>query len=515
MATKQTAKKGGGRLQIARLTVHDVLGIRDSIVDLDTITVFEGENGSTKSSHLKAIRSALGIDRTSLARLARITEDGKPADEPAVEVLLVGDDREVRVTKKGDHSSEVAERVGADWRAVKRPVEWLRDLVDTQGALPALWLASDDEAKAAAVLEAMPLEGYDRAAALAAAGLEGFRLPPIPDDLHPLEELERIEDAVFSARTQVHGEERREHDAATKLLAGLPAEAPADVAGDVERLERAVSVHAAEVAQEEQAAESALKLADERITSSFKADVAKLRGAQETKQNEIRAAAEKRIAEIRAEAERRVADVKTKTDDEVAAVGTTTQEAREAARATREKARAATEERKAGLARSREELATLRQQQQSIETDRHVRATAAEAEKLAREHHAKAKALTDSIEALKRYRLQLAEQLPIKGLAVKFDEKGRKSLTLDGVPLSQVNDGRLVQLATEVSLLRGARVPNGGPYLPLVLLDGLQDLSPARREALLREVASRGTQVIAAVTTGEPLKVLTSEAVTA
>jgi len=65
-------KAAPGRLTVSRLTVHGVLGIADSVIDLDTITVLEGENASGKSSHLKALRSALGIDRTQLGRLARV-----------------------------------------------------------------------------------------------------------------------------------------------------------------------------------------------------------------------------------------------------------------------------------------------------------------------------------------------------------------------------------------------------------------------------------------------------------
>jgi len=526
MATTPKAQKQPGRLHVARLTVHNVLGIEDSTIDLSTITLLEGRNGSAKSSHVKALRSALGVDRTSLARLARVREDGTPADDPTVEVLLVGEDREVRVTKKGGDSAKVDERVGDDWREVKRPVEWLRDLVDTQAANPALWLASDDEAKAVAVLEAMPLDGYDRTAALVAAGLESFRLPPIPGGMHPLVELEHIEDAVFSARTKVHEEERREHDAATKLLAGLPADAPADIAGEVEALERTLSVHHAEIVREEsdanaaedraiQAAEADHRVVMERVSGSFKGDAAKLRRAHETMAAEIRADAERRIAALLAETEAAVDGLKTEGEADLQAADAALDASRTAARQAREKARVATEGRKREQAKGREELSGLRARQQSIETDKHVRATAAEAEKKAREHHARAKALTESIEALKRYRLELAEKLPVKGLAVKFDEKGRKSLTLDGVPLSQVNDGRLAQLATEVSLLRTKPPKAGQPYLPIVLLDGLEKVDPSARAALLREVAARGSQVIAAVVGQDSLRVLTPETATA
>lgn len=511
MATATKTQKQPGRLTVARLQVHGVLGIEDSTIDLSTITLLEGKNGSSKSSHIKALRSALGIDRTSLARLARVREDGTPDDKPYVEVLLVGEDQELRVTKKGDQSADVDYRVGGAPVPIKRPVEWLRDLVDTQGANPAVWLALDDEAKAGAVLEAMPLEGYDRAAALEAAGLQNFHLPRLADGLHPLEELEQIEAAVFASRTQVHADERREHDAATKLLADLPAQAPEDASEEVARLDAEVAELRDSIGRQTVAAENAERAAVERATTTFKGEVARLRADQDKRQAEIRADADKRIAEIEAECQRRCNEVKAGVDVDVEKAGTAAQEARTAARTALDKARASIAEKEAALATKRERLVELRASQQSIETDHRLRTMAAEAEQKARGYHAKAKAFSAAIDALRRYRLELAERLPIKGLAVKFDDKGRKSLTLDGVPLSQVNDGRLAELATEVSLLRTKPPKPGQPYLPIVLLDGLERVDPAARAALLREIASRGSQVIAAVVGNDALRVLTDE----
>ncbi len=519
-------KAAPGRLTVSRLTVRGVLGLDESVIDLADITVLSGANATGKSSHLKALRSALGIDRTALARLARVGPD--EAEEPSVEVLLVGEDREVQVTRKGAGSPEVRERVGEDWRVVPRPVEWLRSILDTEAANPALWLAADDETRAAAVLAAMPLEGYSREAALKAAGLDSFRLPPIPQGLHPLEDLEQVEAAVFNSRTEVNRQERAEHDAATKLLAGLPAEAPpagallTKVAMEEERARKladevAREEEAIEAAEREatQAAASTLRAGQERIGAAFKASAAELRAAHERQAAELRAAAERRIAELLAETETAIDALKTRGEAEIDEAQAAAEASRETARQKRQEALQALEAKRRDLVAGRERLAALREQQRAAETDRHVRATAEAAKTKAREHAARAAALTAGIEALKRYRLQLAERLPIKGLAVHFDEKGRKSLTLDGVPLAQVNDGRLVELATEVSLLRSRPATDGRPYLPLVLLDGMEKLDPKARAALLREIASRGAQVVAAVVGPEALRTLRGDEATA
>ena len=142
---------------------------------------------------------------------------------------------------------------------------------------------------------------------------------------------------------------------------------------------------------------------------------------------------------------------------------------------------------------------------------RQVRSTAAEAHEKAKGHAARSAALTAGIEALKRYRLELADQLAIKGLSVHFDERGRKSLVLDGIPLASLNTGRLVELATEVSLLR-SQPTDGRVVLPIIILDGIENLDAEARAALLREVASRGAQVVAACVSDGPLRVLRGEA---
>jgi len=512
--------KKSGRLTISRLTVHGVLGVADSTIDLDTITVLAGANATGKSSHLKALRSALGIDRTALARLTRIpdaidfkgatvVEDLLPG-EPSVEVLLVGEDREVSVTRRGSGSPDVRERVGEDWRKVPRPVEWLRELIDVEAANPALWLASDDETRAAAVLAAMPLEGYRRAAALRAAGLESFRLPQLPEGLHPLEDLELIEDAVFSARTEIKRQERAEHDAATKLLAGLPAEAPRDVEGLLAVAVSTAEAQAAILARDEEAE----KAAERAATTRVRADHERERTAAATAFELAGAAAREASAEAL-----RVAmnDLRFMRDQEMTAAQAKYEAAQATARNERAEAQTVLEKLRAELALQRERVADLRARQQGAETDRHVRATAAEAEAKAQEHETRAGELSAGIEALRRYRLELAGRLPVKGLAVAFDEKGRKSLTLDGVPLSQVNDGRLVELAVEVSLLRtdGPHTQghtDGRPFLPLVLLDGIEKLDPAARGALLRDIAARGSQVVAACVTGDAMRALRGEA---
>ena len=249
-----------------------------------------------------------------------------------------------------------------------------------------------------------------------------------------------------------------------------------------------------------------------RVAADFKLSAAKLRREHDAKAAEIRAEAERRIAGLLAETEAAIADIRTRGEEAIESGSQKAERQVSDAQEIREAARAAAESRKADLAQGREALAGLRAQQQSIETDRHVRATAAQAEAKAREHEVRAAELTAALEALTRYKLQLAEQLPIKGLAVTFSEKGKKSLTLDGIPLATLNSGRLYKLATEVTLVRNDVPDDGSPRVRLVLLDGLEKLDRETQLGVLRECAERGTQVIACVVSEASLQVLSGEA---
>ena len=513
--------KKAGQLHIARLRLANVLGVEDSVIDLDTITELAGGNARGKSTHLSAIRACLGIDRTSLARLVRL-EDGQPVEgKPEVEVLLVGDDCEARVTRKGDGSPEVKLRIGETWTVPPRPGDWLRDLIGS-GANPARWLAMPDEEKATEVLAAMRLPNYSRAAALSAAGLPDFRLPAIPDGLHPLEDLELVEAAIFSSRTQVNAEERREKDAATKLLAGLPAAAPADVAEELGAIEASAQAMASELAAKEvavlaeerrvrQETEATHDAGAEKIKADFKGKSAKLRAEHQAQAAAIRAEAECRIADLAVETEGQVGVMRSADEAALDVIGATFAQAQDSARLNREGIVATLAKSAESLAQARERIASLRERHTNNQADRRLRETAAEAQAQAARHAEQSDKLTAGLNGLKRYRLELASALPISGLAVKFDEKGKKSLTLDGVPLSQINGARRATLAVEVSLL-GASVPEDGrPSLPLVLLDDAEKLDDETRAALYREVASRGSQIIAAVVSKGPFRVLTQK----
>lgn len=479
----------GTVLRLHRATARGFAGFGSEEQSLDfdpQVTILQGRNASAKSTWLEVIRYGLGIVRAAASRRAHVEPSGAELT-PEITITLAGEGREVEVRRKGDGSPEVRERTGEDWRKVPRPVEWLRQLVDAAAADPNLFVAAKDDERAALLLEALELPGYSRAEALASAGLEAFPLPPIPAGLHPLDDLERVRKAVYDARTGTNTKAREEEAAAEHLLAGLPAEPPAAgppvdaLAEKVEAERAAIEAEAARVRSER------WRQADQ-IQAAYTAQKERLRAAHEAKAAELRAVAEKRIAELRAEMEAAVDAAKTAGEQQLDALD-----------AGMEAAEAAIEQRRLALAAERERLAALRAQAESAATDRHVRATAEEGRKRARALKDRSEALTRALEDLKRYATDLAGKLPIKGLEVTYDDRGRRLVTLDRVPLDQVNSGRLRELASEVSALQLAARGEEGLRLPLVLIDWLEQVDAERRAEHLQSLAAGGAQVVAAV----------------
>lgn len=488
---ERAARAAGARLHVARLTAKGFAGISDELViDFDPeVTVLRGENASRKSSVLAALRCVLGIDRMSAGRRAYISGDGTQL-KPELEVTLLGEDREVLVGRRGDGSPEVRERVGEDWRVVPRPAEWLRELVDPQGAVPEGFVEAKDEDRATMLLGALELPGYSRGAALEAAGLQAFRLPPLPDGLHPLEDIERLMAAVYDARTEVNRQRDTERDAAAKLLAGLPAEAPLDVAEIIRAGDHEVARMAEDAARKTEAANVGYQLAEEKISGACKVQVVKLQLETEASVSKIRAEAEQRVADLWAGAEKLKLQA--------------------------EKKRAASlqglEVIRRDMAEGREKLAALREQQRAADTDRHVRATAQESKAKEDGLRRRSEELTAGLAGLRRYAVDLAGSLPISGLEVRYDEKGHRVVLLDRVPLEQVNTGRLLELADEVSLLYTSTRAEAGAYLPLLLIDWMEQVDETRRAEHLRSLAERGAQVIAAVVAEGPLQTVRGRA---
>jgi hypothetical protein len=261
-----------------------------------------------------------------------------------------------------------------------------------------------------------------------------------------------------------------------------------------------------------QAAETAYEATRTRLHEAFKVEAASLRSAHEARAAGLRAEVERQVAALLADTEKAIAAFRANAESAVEAASEEATTTTTLAVEKRQAALQALEAKRRELAAGREKLAALREQQRAADTDRHVRATAEEGKTRAAAHDLRSEELTAGIKALRRYAVELAGTLPIKGLEVRYDDKGRRVITLDKIPLDEVNTGRMRELADEVSLLHAAARAGSRAYLPLLLIDWMEQVDEARRAEHLRSLASRGAQVIACVVATGPLQTLRGDA---
>lgn len=523
-----------GRLYLHRLTYRDFLGqAGERTVDFDDdLTIFAGPNGAGKSTVLAALMVALSLDQTAIARYIHLGP-GEEAMRPEINLWLRdGAGKVVTHIRVRPSGRDVKTFDGADWKIVRKPVEYIVDLRDP-AALTSTFREAPIEEKVTMLLEAIADRvPYDRIQAIASTGVGEIRFD-LPDGLTWLEELERIEKTIYDTRTATNSEKQRKKDLAQELLSTLPAEAPEGVEAEMAEVEKKTRDLAAEVAAAEARidSEEREKLAASQAERS--AAIRDLEASAEKGNEAARAAHAQKAGEMRAEVERRIAklaeELAAEVDDRNTKMVSAAEEIRRLhdaddaeTRAAASAARDALGEMRSDLGEARLYEATLRERATRAASDAEQRSKATAAQQLAEQHARRSDQLTEAIAALRRYKAGLAADTGIPGLRIHFPPegvKGKPTLTLavDGadVPLDQINTGRMEELALAVTELRSKSPENGRPHLLLAILDNAEALDPSR----LRAKAGRGVQIVAAVRhgdgPGEPLRVVAGEAVVA
>lgn len=319
----------------------------------------------------------------------------------------------------------------------------------------------------------------------------------IPTGLHPLEEIALIRQAVFSTRTGVNRDQKQQAASAEQLRRNIPAVLPEDVSEQIQQGEAAASNLAAAIAREEEAAtaahreattaaDAAYLLEEQKVSSTFKADAAKLRREHDQKAAAIHAEAERQIAEDLGTTEGAIQRLREGGELVIAEAEEQKTKAIDAAVNGREQARGVTDRRKIDLATAREKLATLRAQAEAGTKARALHEQAEQFDREAERLESKSERLTGAIDALDSHSRRLAEDLPIPGLAI--DDK---EIRVNGVLFEQLNTGQRVSIAVQVATLRAK-----GHRLPLVFVDGAEALDHAHFDALVAELKAQGVQAL-------------------
>lgn len=486
------------RLVVTQLEVRDVLGARHFAIEPGQITVLKGRNGCGKTSPIEALKAAIGGG--NLAKLARVGAPGEEV-EPEVVLVLEGDGAEsYRVEKSGNKTARVRARVGDTqaFEEVPRPQEWLRSLYDLRGSNPVAYLTAKDDERAVMLLEALTLK-LDRSELEHILGLDAKHVPMLPTDMHPLEELELIRDAIFRARTGVNVNARGKADAADQTRRKLPAEIPVDQKVAIATLDGEVQALATEVGRVETQADAdegaAITAAtgtyareEQRLKDEFRTEAQKLRRAHEAKAAELRAKVERQIAALNAETDRVVDALNGSIVEQIDAAEKAKDEAVAEARRQREAARFQTEAKKRDLAARREQLASLRAQAQESAAVRALQQQAEQFEQEASDLKAESERMTETINALDAFRRRLADNLPIPGLSIEG-----KTIKVNGIPFDQLNTQQRIDIAVRVATLRSKDM-----RLPLCFVDGAEALDKEHFDALVQRLEQEGVQAFIA-----------------
>ena len=494
-----------------RLRLQGVGPFRDMWdAEFGRVTELCGANGTGKSTVLRAIDTLTKKGR-SLAELQRRGE------EALAELYWQTADGElwrIRRRRSADGSEQAQAHVQEDedvWAS--RPFEaTLAELFDS-AATPERLLDQrlSDAKRIALVVEAVPtVEGYDRAAVMAAAGVADLK-PRIPAGLHPIEDVAQVRAAVFAARTDVNTGLRTERAAASGAELALPPEPPPDPSREEVELrakldaagQRVATIIASADGREREALGIAAGANDRALVQAASDFEHAKRGAEEAYQRAIKEAARARDATIAAAQERKA----TATAEASAAHEKALADAQRQRQVDEAELPALREER----ARLEEALRGLAQRRDAFIADRARRQDAAEHREKEARLKERADALTTAIRHLDQVAAGfVASAIPL--LRVEADDEGRQQLLVSTdqgwQPWSVANEGARMAAAVAWSLAH--QKAWGGTQRvveALLVLDQGESLDDDRRATA---VGGAGQSIVARRVHG-PLRVVVKE----
>lgn len=466
-------------MRVLYFKAYDVAGLRELEVAPGKLTEIVGDNGTGKTSTLKALTNAL-MGRESLAQLARLAPneagDWVPTGNPRI-VMLIGNPGEPHKYEldKTITGPTVKERVGDSkaFKVVKKPQTLLDSLYDGRAAnpVPIITLAELGREKelAALILETLPLErDEERLAAILGDRIHLVSGRDMLAKLHPIEEIQLTRDAIFSARTGVNTSESAKRQTADDLLRSIPAYE--DASGVTERL-AAARAALAEARDARTAMNAEAETAEERRTRAAEE-------AYEAARREATSLKLAALADLKKEYDRAVRAEEEAFEKAVAAATHALAQSRLASAEAREAEQLDLANARRTVETATATVAQLEKEAQQVIENAALEKRAQQAKKEAEALQAESKKLTAIMAALDDFSRSLSEKIPIPGLVIKPGK-----ITLNGIPIHQQNTAELAKFAVRVSVLRTA-----GTLLPWVAVDGIELLGKDAFEALKKEL---------------------------
>lgn len=441
-------------MKIQQLTISNILGLNHLELTPGGFTTIAGPNGAGKTSVLEAIKGALqqGHDATLLRQGA---EKG--------EVVLVLDDG-VSITKKVGADASKTEVRDADGKLIPRPAEVIKGLTDMLSVNPVEFLAAPKKDRVKVLLESMPLE-VDAEKLTAIAGVRVQQQPGV----HALHILEAVHKQVYDARTGTNRAVKEKDATINQLRQAMPA------AGE------GVEGNEADVEAQIQAATAARDTTLGKITTKLDG----IKTKAQTDIDGIRTELQEAIDKLKAEAQAKVDAIKADVLDNETRAG-----------AAREKAHTKhatdTAPLQAALTALRADRSNAARREQALAT---ISTMVTELEGLRTE----AQNQTDALAGIEKYKSELLQSLPIRGLEVRDGEIFR-----DGVPFDRLNTAQQVEIAVGIATLRAGE-------LGVVCVDRIESLDDANLEELRKQATDAGLQMFVTRVGGEEFAIDTQD----
>jgi hypothetical protein len=514
-------------LRVLSLRVKRYLGIEEAAVEPGRVTIISGGNDKAKTSLLMAFRDGLGGGK-SLSRSQRIDPaTGQPMEEAPELVMDLGAEsgpERYLLEREGDEL-DLKRRVGdtAAFEDVPKPQTVLSSFFDAKACNPIDFDQAPEKERVKMLLEALPLK-LDRDAMKAALGGAAKHLGPIPDHLHPLEEIAISRQMVFEARTGVNRDQKAMAGSADQLRRSIPAELPADPGAEVAKLQARVTEATAEAARHEeeasgaytravQEADAAKALEDEKVkagfreaqgklnadldaevsglTRTFDADVQKLKDQFTADLNKLKEAHDKKLTARGLEVSAAVDMLREADGAKLDQIDATREAAVKAAGDALAAATEGVKAERAAIADLRERAATLQAKAEEGQRARALTDQANEFQKKAEGLEAESAALTAALTRLDEFAKSMAENIPIPGLSI-----ADKIVRVNAIPYDQLNTAQRYHIAVKVALLRAGR-------LPIIFVDRAESLDNEHFEALVAEILASGAQAVITRVTAE------------
>ena len=227
------------KLKVMSVRARDVLGITEFAMEPGKVTLLSGRNGTGKTSAIELLESIFGGG--NLAKIARIDPSGEEV-EPEIVVVMDTDEGQRYLIKKNEKGIKVKKQVGdtQGFDDVPKPQRFLSGLYDGKLANPIEFLNAPDKERVLMLLGALPLQ-LDRDGLWQKLGLKKSELSPIPEGLHPLQELALIREAIFRERTGVNRDAKAKAGSDEQTRRNTPAVLPDDHEQEINQLEQNIS----------------------------------------------------------------------------------------------------------------------------------------------------------------------------------------------------------------------------------------------------------------------------------